>query len=657
MAFSQITWRWSRWLIVYFHDLFMTALSLLLAFYIRFDIQGAMDRAGLLLFICALILVLAMAIFPLSGMYKGFWRYASIRDLVNVTQAVTILSLVAVLIVFLFPSTFDIPRTVIVANWFCLLFLLCAPRIIYQMAKDSGLINLKKSAMKKRGTPVLLVGEGSEAANILRVIEANSDTAFHVLGVIGNSEWTTGREVLGTPVLGTEHEFEAVVRDLEKKGNRPRKLLLTEEALTRIVDQSTGFLVTARKLGLPYSTISADVSDHSPLGRQLNLSAVDVSHILGRQSKSIDRNETASLLQGRRVVVTGAGGTIGAELCNQIAALRPSRLMIIDNSEYGLYHTDQMLKGLRLNLPIEVVLADIRSSDRVNGLFADFRPELIFHAAALKHVGLVENNRREAVLTNVFGTHNVASAAMSCGALAMVNISTDKAVAPSSFMGATKRIAEAFCQAADADSVNQRDQKGRGTRFLSVRFGNVLGSSGSVLPLFRQQIANGGPVTVTDPAMERFFMSVSEAVGLVLVASNHGLNDSPLPGGILVLDMGVPVKIVDVARKMIEIAGYRPDKDIKIVFTGAAFGEKLSEKLATEKGDLVATEVPSVMVAKPSFVTSKLLQSKLALLEEFCQANDEASMVALVQELVDDYSLPAQSSETDFARQKHELFS
>ncbi len=652
MAVSQITWRWSRRLIVFIHDLAMTALSLLLAFYIRFDIQGVLERAGLLVSVCALMLLLAMIIFPLSGMYRGFWRYASMRYLINVTQAITVLSLVAVLIVFLFPTALDIPRTVIVANWFCLLFLLCAPRIIYRTAKDRGLINLKKKSNRRKKAPVLLVGEGMEAANILRIIEANSDTPFHVLGIVGNREWTTGREVHGTPVLGREREFESIVRDLEKKGNRPRKLLLTEEAITRIVNESTGFLASARNLGLPYSTISADASDHSPLGRQLNLSEVDISHILGRQAKSIDRYETATLLQGRRVVVTGAGGTIGAELCHQIASLRPSRLMILDNSEYGLYRTDHLLKGLKLNLSIEVVLADVRSSSRVKKLFAEFRPELIFHAAALKHVGLVENNRREAVLTNVLGTQNVALAAQACGALAMVNISTDKAVAPSSFMGATKRIAEAFCQVADADSLKQRSQKGRGTRFLSVRFGNVLGSSGSVLPLFRQQIANGGPITVTDPAMERFFMSVSEAVGLVLVASNHGLNDSPLPGGILVLDMGEPVKIVDVARKMIEIAGFRPDKDIGIVYTGAAFGEKLSEVLVSREEDLISTEVPSVMIAKPSFIEAKEIQSKLSLLEKFCVADDEANMVALVQELVDDYSLPSQKQGSNLGHSK-----
>jgi len=345
----------------------------------------------------------------------------------------------------------------------------------------------------------------------------------------------------------------------------------------------------------------------------------------------------ARLIQGRRVIVTGAGGTIGSELARQVAALGPERLILVDNGEYALWLIDLELAERHPHVPRESLLADIRNESRIRGVFEQWRPELVFHAAALKHVPMVEANPLEGLLTNVAGTRHVADAARSVGALAMVLISTDKAVNPTSVMGASKRLAEMYCQALDISARSS----GNGMRCITVRFGNVLGSTGSVVPLFQRQLERGGPLTVTHPDMQRYFMTVREAVGLVLQASVVGTGDAALPsgeeGGIFVLDMGKPVKIVDLARQMIRLAGLTPERDVEIRFTGLRPGEKLHEELFHGKEPPVPTAYPGLLMAAPRTADPAIVGRAIDEIAAACRGGQARLALALLGRLVTEF--------------------
>src|SRR6185437_793953 len=325
----------------------------------------------------------------------------------------------------------------------------------------------------------------------------------------------------------------------------------------------------------------ATVAEETPA-----IEPIAIEDLLGRPQTVLDRPGMRALIAGRRVLVTGAGGTIGSELARQIAGYEPARITLLDSSEYALYTIDRELQERHGALPRLALIGDVRDRRRIDEVMAAERPELVFHAAALKHVPMVEANPSEGVLTNVIGTRNVAEACRLHGVRAMVMISTDKAVNPANVMGASKRLAESICQALDV----QESRKPGGTRFVTVRFGNVLGSTGSVVPLFQRQLAAGGPLTVTHPEIQRFFMTVREAVELVLQASALAMKGGEERGKIFVLDMGEPVKIVDLARQMIRLAGKRPDRDVKIEFVGLRPGEKLHEELFHEQEPLVPTQ-------------------------------------------------------------------
>ncbi|MGE0723813.1 MAG: UDP-N-acetylglucosamine 4,6-dehydratase family protein, partial [Alphaproteobacteria bacterium] len=343
-----------------------------------------------------------------------------------------------------------------------------------------------------------------------------------------------------------------------------------------------------------------------------------------------------------RVLVTGAGGTIGSELVRQIAAFGPARLALADASEFNLYSIDLEMAERHPDLPRAAILADVRDRVRVEAMVAAEAPQLVFHAAALKHVPMVELNPVEGVLTNAIGTRHVADACRAAGVEAMVLISTDKAVNPANVMGATKRLAESYCQALDL--VEHR--RNGGTRFVTVRFGNVLGSTGSVVPLFQRQLAQGGPLTVTHPEMTRYFMTVREAVELVLQATTIGLDRESAAGEIHVLDMGAPVRIVDLARQMIRLAGLRPDLDVAIAFTGLRPGEKLTEELFHDAEALVPTTHPAIRRAAPRTVDAAFLARGIDEIAETARAGRGEATRALLHRLVTDYRPPAAAPPT-----------
>jgi len=358
--------------------------------------------------------------------------------------------------------------------------------------------------------------------------------------------------------------------------------------------------------------------------------------LLGRPQAVLDRDGMARLIRGRRVLVTGAGGTIGAELARQIAAFSPSRIVLVDNSEFALYGIEMELRERFPVLTIVPLLRDVRERAEVDEFLGAETPEIVFHAAALKHLPMVEANPIEGVLTNVIGSRNVAEAARAFGASLVVMISTDKAVNPTSVMGASKRIAESYCQALDLHEARWRTPLANGTRYVTVRFGNVLGSTGSVVPLFQRQLASGGPLTVTDPEVSRFFMTVREAVELVLQASALS-PDGDARGKIFVLDMGEPVKIIDLAHQMIRLAGLRPDHDIAIEFIGLRPGEKLHEELFHPAEPLIPTASPAIRLAAPRTSDYAMLARSIDELEEVARARREERVLQLLERLVPEY--------------------
>ncbi|HEX2135104.1 MAG TPA: nucleoside-diphosphate sugar epimerase/dehydratase, partial [Microvirga sp.] len=364
---------------------------------------------------------------------------------------------------------------------------------------------------------------------------------------------------------------------------------------------------------------------------RIELQPIALEDLLGRPQVALDRRAIAELIRGRRVLITGAGGSIGSELTRQVAALAPAQLLLVEHNEFNLYRIDLELRELSPAPPAVPLLCDVRNRERVNQIFARHHPEVVFHAAAFKHVPLVEANPAEGLLTNTLGTRNIADAACAHRAVAMVLISTDKAVNPTSFMGASKRLAEYYCQALDLAA---RPPGTAGTRFLTVRFGNVLGSSGSVVPLFQRQLAQGGPLTVTHPEIKRYFMTIPEAVGLILQASTYGLAHGEERGRILVLDMGEPIKIVDIAAQVIRLAGLEPERDIRIEFTGLRPGEKLYEELFDATETPVPTSAPGVLAAMPRPIEFGRLRSTLDRLEEAARRQDVAAMEVLFGDLI-----------------------
>ncbi|MBM3517276.1 MAG: polysaccharide biosynthesis protein, partial [Alphaproteobacteria bacterium] len=516
-------------------------------------------------------------------------------------------------------------------NGVLLILMLAAPRIGYRLFKDRSFAWVLRR--EERRVPVLLVGAGDRAEMFLREMARSPVASYRVVGIVDDKPGRIGRAIRGVRVLGSIAEVEAVVERLGAHGRRPQRLIIASEKADgpRIRE----LLAVADRLGMTLARLPdlaalarEGMAPGTAAGRRIELRPIDVEDLLGRPQKVLDRAAMRALISGRRVLVTGAGGTIGAELVRQIAALGPARLVLLDNGEHHLYLIDRALGESHPDLARRAVLADVREPARIAQVFLGERPELVFHAAAFKHVPLSEANAEEAVLTNVLGTRHVAEACRNHGAAVMVLISTDKAVNPASVMGASKRVAEMICQALDGTGAS-------GPRYVTVRFGNVLGSTGSVVPLFEHQLAQGGPLTVTHHDMTRYFMTTKEAVELVLQASSLSLAEAT--GKVFVLDMGEPVRIDDLARQMIRLAGLRPERDVPIVYTGLRPGEKLSEELLHAAERLAPTPQASILLAAPRTIDYALLCREIDRLAAAAAAGRRAETLALLARLVPEY--------------------
>lgn len=611
------------------HDVTMAGVSFALALLLRHGLGSFWEMSsgffveGILLFTAVSALI-----FWRTRIYRGVWRYTALRDVVLVVQAASLAVLIFVPILFALTRLEAYPRSALLINWFILIALLVGPRVVYRAVLDGSLAGvLRRGGAAGRQIPVLLLGAGDNAELFISATMRGSSASYRVVGIVDDDASKAKRRIHGVRILGTTAELPAILRSLRARGAGPHRAVLTTPDADP--DRLRALLGACEALGLPLSRLP-ELTDFRPgVASEIDVRPVRLEDLLGRPQAAPDRAAMRALVNGRRVCITGAGGTIGGELARQIAEDGPAHLTLVDNAEYNLYRIDMELGEAHPGLARSTVLGDVRDPGRLASTFARERPELVFHAAALKHVHMVETNPNEGVLTNAVGTRNVADACLESGVGAMVLVSTDKAVNPASVMGATKRIAESYCQALAASPE-------AGTlRLVTVRFGNVIGSSGSVVPLFQRQIAAGGPVTVTDPDVARYFMTTREAVQLLLQASALGAGEEG--GGIYVLDMGQPIRIVDLARQMIRLAGLTPDRDIEIVFTGLRPGEKKDEALFHPAEPLVATDTPGILRTESRPADLALMRRRLDQLQAAARDRRTADALALVAAMVPEY--------------------
>ncbi len=605
----------------------MAAISFPLSLYLRVggDMQyfvASFLTEGLIIFTGV-----AAGVFWFANMYRGVWRYASLNDLMAITKAVSLVILIFLPLLFLTSRLQDVPRSLPLINWFVLLVLLGGPRFLYRIFKDRRLEHVLERDSVNR-VPALLIGAGDAAELFIREQARDKSAPYKLVGVIDETGGRVGREIHGVPVLGRLDEIETIInRDLSVK---PQRLILTHD---RIDGGAVRTLLNfADQQGMTLGRLPRLAELKDELKDRLDIRPVAVEDLLGRPRTVLDREAMRALVKGRRVLITGAGGTIGSELVRQIAENAPASLVLLDSSEYLLYEIDMEIARSHPTLDRRPVLGNVRDRDRIDDVIAREKPELVFHAAALKHVPMVERNPNEGVLTNVVGTRNLADACRAAGVRLMVQISTDKAVNPANVMGATKRLAEGYCQALDSTQQDEDE-----TRFVVVRFGNVLGSTGSVVPLFQRQLAEGGPLTVTDPNMTRYFMTVREAVELVLQASALGIADGETEGRIFVLDMGEPVRILDLARQIIRLAGLQPDKDIEIKIIGPRPGEKLHEVLLHQNETPIPTACEGLTLAAPRTPNLALLARTIDELERTARTRDTEQTLSLLHRVVPEF--------------------
>ncbi len=624
----------SRQILIMLHDLVATAVAMVLTFFMRFEGARLSERVhGLELFLPFLVLYAAVVYF-VFGLQRNKWRFTSVPDLYNIFRAAAVLavSILALDYVLLSPAyygTFFFGKITILLYFFLQMFFLGGSRIAYRYMHYARMIKRVKIA---DATPTLILGRAHDAEILLRSIESGALKKVWPVGVLSPSPNDRGQSIRGVPVLGDIEDLETVVADLTDRGNRVTRLVLTPSALSPEARPET-ILVRARRLGLAMSQMpSLDAG-----GPAVQLQPVAVEDLLLRPSVKIDYQRLEGFVSGKSIVVTGGGGSIGSEICDRAVTFGAARLLVIENSEPALHAVLEQLNGMQGNAEISGRLADIRDRERIMGLIAQFKPDIVFHAAALKHVPLLERDWDEGIKTNVFGSINVADAAAAADATAMVMISTDKAIEPVSVLGATKRFAEMYCEALDEDFARRAGDAAHAMRLISVRFGNVLASNGSVVPKFKAQIEAGGPVTVTHPDMVRYFMTIREACDLVLTAGSHALAPESSDVSVYVLNMGQPVKIVDLAERIIRLSGLEPGRDIKIEFTGIRPGERLHEILFAREEEMADIGIPGIVAAKPVRPSLEAIRGWMVTLEQGLSRNERAAIYNVLRDAVPEF--------------------
>ncbi|MGB6569118.1 MAG: nucleoside-diphosphate sugar epimerase/dehydratase [Xanthobacteraceae bacterium] len=632
-----------RRVLIVIHDLVVTALALQVTLYIRFadgENGGLPPRYSWLVVILPCFVVYAGTVYWIFNLYIGKWRFASLPDLWNILRAVTVLavSLLVLDYILLYPTlygTYFFGKITIALYWLLQVAFLGGPRLGYRLFRHS---RTQQHARRSDAVPTLVVGVAADAEVLIRAVESGAVKKIRLIGILSPSPADQGQSVRGVRVRGRPEDLEGIVTNLTAQDIGVGRLVLTPSALAPELHPET-MLMLAHRLGLTTSRLPPLDSGEEAL----RLAPVAVEDLLLRPSVKIDYGRLENFIRDKTVVVTGGGGSIGAEICERVVNFHAGRLLVIENSEPALHAVLEQLAVKSSTTAVEGRIADVRDRDRMFRLMADFKPNLVFHAAALKHVPLLERDWDEGIKTNVFGSLNVADAAVNAGADAMVMISTDKAIDPVSVLGATKRLAEMYCQALDAAGNSGSRNGGKPPlRMIAVRFGNVLASNGSVVPKFKAQIEAGGPVTVTHPDMVRYFMTIREACDLVITAASHALGPVRSDTAVYVLNMGQPIKIVDLAERMIRLSGLEPGRDVDIVFTGIRPGERLNEILFAAEEGISEIGIEGVVAAKPVCPSIAAVRGWIARLERDLDAGERAAIYGVLREAVPNFAGAAQ---------------
>src|SRR6201996_9570982 len=627
----------SRNFLIALHDVIATALALLLAFYLRFD-GGELfyERLPLLLRILPYFLVFSVVVSYLFNLTTTKWRFISLPDGLNILRVATVLALTLVVLDYILVApnvrgTFFVGKVTIILFWFLEVFFLSALRFAYRYFRYT---RVRRHAREDDAAPSLLIGRAADAEILLRGIESGAVKRIWPVGLLSQSAADRGQLIRNVPVLGGIDDIDDVIAEFARRNKTIGRIVMMPSAFEPDA-RPESVLMRAKRLGLIVSRLPSLESGDTP-----RLAPVAVEDLLLRPSSTIDYARLEALVKGKSVIVTGGGGSIGAEICHRVVTFGAARLLIIENSEPALYAITEALTAQHVEAEVDGRIADIRDRERILRLMSEFKPDLVFHAAALKHVPILERDWSEGVKTNIFGSVNVADAALAAGAEAMVMISTDKAIEPVSMLGLTKRFAEMYCQALDHDLAVQSEGKPH-MRLISVRFGNVLASNGSVVPKFKAQIEAGGPVTGTHPDMVRYFMTIREACDLVITAAAHALAPLRPDVSVYVLNMGQPVKIVDLAERMIRLSGLQPGYDIDIVFTGMRPGERLKEILFASEEPAVEIGVAGIMAAKPNEPPMQALRKWIAMLEQAIANDDRVTIRAVLKDAVPEFGSSA----------------
>ncbi len=541
-------------------------------------------------------IIITIVVFALFRLYSSLWTYAGMTEILNITAAALIAGIAELVIVTLEDKnvTVPLPRSYYFYYTIFLWGFVFVSRFIYR-----GLRAFKKrgmSAAQTNKTRVLIVGAGDAGDALIREIKSSKYLPMKIVGVIDDNQSKVGTYIHGVKVIGTREDIVGKAKELQVDSIYVAMPSAPVQQVSEILDICKETGCELKKLPGVYQLVNGEVS-------VAKLKDVDVNDLLGREPIKTDLNSIMDYVSGKVILVTGGGGSIGSELCRQIAKYKPKQLVIVDIYENTTYDIQNELKHDFPELNLVVLIASVRNTKRIDQIFATYRPDIVYHAAAHKHVPLMEDSPNEAVKNNVLGTWKVVQAADKWKVKRFIMISTDKAVNPTNIMGATKRICEMIIQTYNRHS---------DTEFVATRFGNVLGSNGSVIPLFKKQIEEGGPVTVTHPDIIRYFMTIPEAVSLVLQAGAYAKG-----GEIFVLDMGKPVKIVDLARNMILLSGHKPDEDIKIVFTGLRPGEKLYEEMLMKEEGLQETPNKLIHIGKPIEIDEEIFMKQLTELRDY----------------------------------------
>lgn len=601
-----------KWPVIAF-DVLAIPLAWYFAYGLRYNMQAMpqelMTNAS---FIALAVLVLAqLPCYYYFRVYRGLWCFSSLKDMTRIIKAVSIATIITIPILYISSILNYIPRSILPLYGLILMVLLCAGRLLMRLLWDRLGSKAAPADVKK----VLIVGAGRAGEGLVRDLKRIK--GYHPIGFVDDNPSKRGLEIHGVRVLGTLRELADLVARLQVNLVFIAIPSARSAVMRRIVSYCEAVKIPFRTL----PSISALAAGRVEVNA---LREVNIEDLLGRDEVTLEWNKIAETIQDKRVVVTGGGGSIGSELCRQIMKLAPAKLLVIDNSEFNLYRIEQELSSHFPEIPLQLGLVSVADSTAVDFLFHQFKPQIVFHAAAYKHVPLLEDQIRVAVMNNVIGTRVVAESSVLVGAEKFILISTDKAVNPTNVMGTTKRVAEIYCQ-----NLNSRVE----TQFITVRFGNVLGSAGSVVPLFKKQLRAGGPLTVTHPDISRYFMTIPEACQLIMQAMVNGQG-----GEIFVLDMGEPVKISYLAEQMIRLAGKEPGKDISIEYTGLRPGEKLFEELFHESEQLAITTHEKLFKARFRQLEWNKLTQTIIQLSRACELYDCNELYLLLKSLVPEFN-------------------